>query len=196
MEKVILADVDGCMLLWKSAFMNWMSRHGYERKNKEDSDIYEIEDLYNISKEKSDEMVDFFNESIHMGQLPPLRDAIKYVRKLHEEHGFVFHCITAVGTHPLVHKLRQENLNRVFGDSVIERLVCTASSKDKEPILREYKDSGLIWIEDKVSNAIMGAELGLTPIVINHDYNLKYEGDFIRVNKWKEIYEIVVDQAL
>lgn len=192
MEKVILSDVDGCMLLWTRGFNEWMTRHGYVKVM---DDAYEIEDLYGISKEEADRMIDFFNESIHMGQLPPLRDAIKYIRKLHEEHGFVFHCITAVGTHRLVHELRQENLNRVFGPSVVERLVCTESSKDKEPILQEYKDSNLLWIEDKVSNAIMGSGLGLRPIVINHDYNLTYDAPgCIRVNTWKEIYKIAVDE--
>lgn len=190
MEKVILSDVDGCMLWWKRSFENWMKSHGYEKASKEDA--YEIEELYGLSKQKSDELVNFFNESVHMGQLPPLRDAIKYIRKLHEEHGFVFHCITAVGTHPLIHDLRMENLKRVFGPSVVERLVCTKSSKEKEPILREYKDSGLIWVEDKASNAVMGHEYGLSSILINHDYNLKYSGPFKRVNTWKEIYDIAV----
>lgn len=190
MERVILSDVDGCMLLWKSSFENWMKRHGYEKVSKEDT--HEIEELYGLSKQKSEELINFFNESVHMGRLPPLRDAIKYIRRLHEEHGFVFHCITAVGTHPLIHDLRMENLKRVFGPTVIERLVCTKSSSDKDPILREYKNSGLIWIEDKVSNAIMGKKHGLSPILINHDYNMNCTGPFIRVNTWKEIHDIVV----
>lgn len=194
MEKVILSDVDGCMLWWKRAFEEWMASHGYEKRAGEDA--YEIEELYGLTKREADNMVNFFNESVHMGQLPPLRDAIKYIRKLHEEHGFVFHCITAVGTHRLIHNLRQENLNRVFGSSVVERLVCTKSSKEKEPILREYEGSGLLWVEDKVSNAIMGSRLGLKSIVINQDYNLSHETPgCTRVNTWKEIYNIAVGEA-
>jgi hypothetical protein len=193
MEKVILSDVDGCMLFWKRSFEEWMSRHGYVKVL---DDAYEIEDLYGLSKKESDKMVEYFNESIHLGYLPPLRDAIKYIRKLHEEHGFVFHCITAVGTHPRIHDLRMENLSRVFGPTAIERLVCTKSSKDKEPILKEYENSGLLWIEDKASNAVMGSNLGLKSVLINHDYNLSYVGDFMRVNTWKEIYKIAVDEDL
>jgi uncharacterized HAD superfamily protein len=77
--------------------------------------------------------------------------------------------------------------------------VCTESSKAKKPILEEYKDSRLYWVEDKVSNAIMGHELGLRSILVNHTYNLNYEENplnkpqYLRVNNWKQIYDIVVD---
>jgi FMN phosphatase YigB (HAD superfamily) len=208
MSKEILSDVDGCMVVWKNEFNNFMERHGFENVVERDNnihpwlyrdDVYEIEDLYGISKQQADFMVDMFNESIHLGHLPPLKDAIKYIRKLHEEHGYVFHCITACGTHHRVHDLRLKNLNDLFGSNVIKRLVCTESSRAKRPILEEYKDSRLYWVEDKVSNAIMGHELGLRSILINHSYNLNYiehpfdEPQYLRVNNWKQIYDIVVD---
>ena len=188
-EHIILADVDGCMLWWKRAFDAWMHKHGYKRVHEEE--VYDIGESYGLNSKKADTLAVLFNESVYMGHLPPLRDAIKYVRKLHENHGYVFHCITAVGTHPLVHEQRKANLHRVFGPSVVERLVCTERSKDKKPILAEYQDSGLYWIEDKVTNAQMGAELGLKAILMNHAYNATHTGDFIRVNSWREIYDII-----
>jgi|TARA_R110000782_G_scaffold79871_4_gene158394 hypothetical protein len=190
-DKVILTDVDGVLLNWLHAFNTWMHRR-HDLVKLTDG-VYEIETIYGITKEKADNLIETFNDSAAIGSLPPLRDALKYIRKLHEEQGYVLHCITAVPNDPFVKKLRLENLQRVFGTSVIERLECTGTSQDKFPILSEYKDSGLPWIEDKFSNAKMGSDLGLTSYLMDFDYNSDYhDNDIIRVKNWKEIYEALI----
>jgi hypothetical protein len=186
-ERIILTDVDGVMLSWFHTFDIWMSRHGY---HKVQDDAYEIELIYGLTKQKADDLSDRFNESASIGSLPPLRDALKYVRKLHEEYGYVFHCITAIPNDPNVKRLRQSNLEKVFGASAIERLECVQKSIHKEPILAEYQDTGFLWLEDKWKNAKMGQELGLQSVIFDHPYNRHFrDDDIIRVKNWQELYE-------
>lgn len=189
-EKIILTDVDGVLFSWVHAFDYWMGRHGHKQISEHE---YAIENKYDLTKQVADSLVTQFNESAAIGSLPPLRDALKYVRKLHEEQGFVFHCITAIPNDPYVKKLRQENLERVFGPSAIERLECVETSKNKYPILAEYAETGIPWIEDRFENSVMGKELGLTAYIVDHPYNRQYEDkDIIRVKNWQEIYESVI----
>jgi hypothetical protein len=192
-SKIILADVDGVMLKWIHSFEYWMQRKGY-RKVAEGE--YELGATYGITEQKADALAIEFNGSAAMGYLPPIRDSLEYVRKLHEEHGFVFHCITAIPYDPYVKMLRQENLNRVFGPTVVERLECSETAENKYVYLSEYANTGLPWIEDRWQNAIMGRDLGLNSILIDHDYNRQYSDVGItRVKNWKEIYELMTKQV-
>jgi len=79
---VILTDVDGVLLSWTHSFEWWMKRKGYKKKETS----YFVDKQYGISDEKARVLVDHFNESAAIGFLPPLRDAIKYVRKFTLSH--------------------------------------------------------------------------------------------------------------
>jgi hypothetical protein len=188
-SKIILADVDGVLLNWIHSFETWMRRIGHTETIDGE---YEIHVRYDICPDKTRELIDTFNKSSLIGSLPPLFDSIKYIKKLHEQHGYVLHCISAF---PLDSKaMRLENLENLFGNTVIERLECTETSKNKYPILKEYQDSGIPWVEDHPSNSMMGYELGLDCYLLNHDYNKHHENidDVKRINNWKEFYELVV----
>ena len=189
-EKVILVDCDGVLLDWMHTFNEWMQAHGYTLKV---HDQYDLNIAYGIEKAESKRLVARFNESAAIGWLTPFRDAIKYVRKLHEEHGFVFHCITSLSTDRYAYELRHRNLTRVFGDTVFEKLICLDTGADKDEALMAYKDTGCFWIEDKPENAITGRNLGLQAILIEHDHNADFFHEDIPVVKtWKEIYEMIV----
>ena len=110
------------------------------------------------------------------------------MRKLHEEHGYVFHCITSLSTDPFAYKLRLQNLNKLFGEGVFEKLVCLECGADKDEALAEYKDTGYYWIEDKPENAEAGAKVGLEPLLIEHGHNMEYQ-EFPNFAKWKDLYE-------
>jgi FMN phosphatase YigB (HAD superfamily) len=94
-NKVILTDADGVILDWEWAFQVWMEEHGFHRQEGSQF-IYSIGDQYGISSEQGKKLIKIFNESAHMGFLPPLRDAMFYVKRLHEEYGYKFHCITSL----------------------------------------------------------------------------------------------------
>jgi hypothetical protein len=190
MDKLILTDVDGVLLNWEYAFNIWMKRHGYTPK--EDSgNIYDIGEKYGLTQEKKRELVKFFNESAAIGFLPPLRDAIHYVRELHVKHGYVFHVLTALSNDHQAQELRRQNLEKLFGETVFEKFIYCDTGADKDEILAPYTGSGLLWIEDKIENAELGVKLGLESIVMEHGHNMNYVG-LPLMKDWKDVYEYVV----
>ena len=141
-------------------------------------------------------MVKQFNESAAMGFLPALRDSMYYVKRLHEEHGYVFRCITSMSLDPNAYKLRKMNLEKLFGESAFEDLVCLDTGADKTEALAPYKDSGLFWIEDKLENALVGLDLGLNAILIEHGYNMHDDipEGMTKVVNWKQLYNHIIGE--
>jgi len=119
-----------------------------------------------------------------------------YVKRLHEEHGYVFRCITSLSTDRNAYKLRKMNLEKLFGETAFEELVCLDTGADKDEALKPYKDSGLYWIEDKLSNAVTGLDLGLKPILIEHGFNMLDDipEGMTKVVNWKEIYNHITGE--
>ena len=188
-NKVILTDCDGVLLNWEYAFEIWMNEKGY---NQVDTDMYDISQRYNISKYKGKELIKLFNESAAIGFLPPLRDAMHYVEKLHKEHGYVLRVITSLSTDPYAGELRARNLKKLFG-TAIDSIVCLDTGADKDEALAKYADSGAWWIEDKVENAELGESIGLNSIIMEHSHNMNHKTNIAIVKGWKDIYEIVKD---
>lgn len=196
-NKVILTDCDGVILNWEYAFCTWMEQHGYTQIEN-GNHYYDLSERFNISREEAKERVKIFNESAAIGFLPALRDAMFYVKRLHEEHGYEFHCITSLSLDPSAYKLRKMNLEKLFGPTAFTRLVCLDTGADKDAALAEYKDSDLFWVEDKVENAIAGQHAGLKPILIEHGFNMNYElpeGIYKALN-WKDIYEYITGEKV
>lgn len=189
-EKVILTDVDGVLLDWLYAFTQWMERHGYEQADNGSAE-YDIGNRYNISNVEKERLVRMFNESAWIRKLPQLRDSIKYVRKLHEEHGYIFRVISSLSLDTYAGHLRTKNLIELFGPTVFESYVYLDTGADKDEALEMYRDSGCFWIEDKPENAALGTSLGLESILVDHPFNQDFEAEY-RCKTWKEIYETIV----
>lgn len=189
-EKLILVDCDGVLLDWQYGFFRWMKQHGYEVIN---PGVYDIGETFGLEKAYAKTLVRTFNESAAMGWLPQFRDSIKYVRKLHEDHGFVFHCITSLSLDEYAGKLRKKNLEALFGKTVFEKIECLDCGADKDKALEPYSDSGCLWVEDKPENAEAGVFVGLNSILIEHEHNKYYSDHRIqKVKNWKEIYDMIV----
>lgn len=191
-DKLILVDCDGVLLDWQYGFFRWMRDHGYNPVNHTE---YDIAKIFEIPKPEAKGLVRHFNESAAIGWLPQFRDAVKYVRRLHEDHGFVFHCITSLSTNIYAGKLRKKNLEALFGKTAFEKIECLECGADKDEALEPYRDTGCVWVEDKPENAITGANMGLNSVLIAHDHN----ADFVDgtrgvsvVSNWREIYDSLV----
>jgi FMN phosphatase YigB (HAD superfamily) len=195
-NKIILTDCDGVCLDWEWAFNVWMQEHGFTEVPGSKLN-YDMAVRYNISREQVVKLIRIFNESAAIGFLPALRDAVYYIKRLHEEHGYRFHAITSLSLDPNAKKLRQMNLEKLFGKAVFEELVCLDTGAAKEAALAPYKDSGLYWIEDNISNAEAGHQAGLKCILVEHGHNMDYENPVIpRVLNWREIYCMITgDQS-
>jgi hypothetical protein len=190
-DKVILVDADGVLLDWLFAFDQWMARHGYKIIN---PDAYQVKDRYEYIDGKWFAKV--FNESAWIRKLPPHRDAIKWVKKLHEDHGFVFHVISSLSDDEYAQHLRTKNLRELFGNSVFERYTYLDTGADKNEALAPYIDSGCWWIEDKPENANLGDEFGLNSLLMDHPHNQNFDlnPSVRRVLSWKEIYGIITGE--
>lgn len=187
---VIVTDYDGVCAYWEHGFHMWMIANGYKITQ---MGFYDIEEMYGISTEKANMLTQAFNESAALKRLPPVKDSIKYIRKLHEEHGYVFHCISAIPNTQDMYEARMENIQNLFGKTAFERLVLCGSSRNKKELLKEYKDTNCFWLEDLTKNAEYGLEYNMRCILMNHHYN---ENDIVdprirRVDNWKQIYSLI-----
>ena len=168
-----------------------MEEHGFALKDGYQFE-YDIGTRYGIDWEQGKKLIKMFNESAAIGFLPPLRDAMFYVKRLHEEHGYVFHCITSLSTDVNAGRLREMNLRKLFGKTAFEGVTCLVTGADKDSALEPYAGSGLWWFEDKIENAIVGHEMGLNSVLVEHGHNMTFEHPNIpRVKNWKEIYHLI-----
>jgi hypothetical protein len=169
-----------------------MQEHGFTEV--EGSKLsYDMSIRYNIPKEQVRKLIKIFNESAAIGFLPAQRDAMYYIKRLHEEHGFRFHAITSLSLDPNAQKLREMNLHKLFGPTAFERIVCLDTGAHKDEALEEYEGTGCWWIEDKPENADVGHRMGLKSILVEHGHNMHLECPYPIAKNWRQIYHIVTD---
>jgi hypothetical protein len=191
MKNTILTDADGVLLSWEDHFHNWMAARGY---NKVENNTYNLNEKYNIARTESKRLVVEFNNSAWIGWCPALRDARSGIATLFE-HGYQFVCITSLSLDPYAKELRWQNLRTLFGTEPFVDLVCLDTGADKDAALEPYRNSGLYWLEDKPENALLGADLGLNTIVVDHSYNRELNDSRIRrAHTWKEITGIILNE--
>lgn len=193
-KNLILVDCDGVLCNWEYAFAIWMEQHGFVKVEGGEF-IYDIGERYDISKDQGKRLIKLFNESAAIGFLPPLRDAMYYVKRLHEEHGYRFHCITSLSNDINAQRLREMNLRKLFGDTVFERIVCLDTGADKNEALEPYRDSHCWWVEDKPENADVGHQMGLRSLLMEHGHNMHHECPYPVVKNWRETYSLITGQS-
>lgn len=193
-DNVIVTDIDGVCLYWKHGFDMWMISGGFQRV-KPSPNSYNMEDEYGITKEKAAILVEEFNESVALKNLPPIKDSIKYIRKLHEEHGYVFHGLTAIRNTQAMYEVRRQNIHNLFGKTAFERITLCDKAENKERQLSEYEGSECFWIEDRPDICEYGLKYGLNCLLFDRPYNRDFRhGQIKRVFNWKEIYEKVTGE--
>jgi len=182
----IITDCDGVLLDWVFAFDVWMSEQGYQKLPDANQHFYQTK-RYAISEQDALNFVKRFNESGSVGYIPAYKDAVEYVTKFAKQ-GYRFEVISSLHMDKYAQKLRIENLKHLFGD-VFDYIDCSLDfTKGKKNILSQrYINTGYIWLEDSVSHAEAGDEIGMTTYIFDHPYNQHYKGR--RVKNWKELYD-------
>lgn len=194
-NRIILTDCDGVLLDWEWAFNVWVREHGFEEVPGAKLH-YDMGMRYGVSKDQVRKLIKLFNESAAIGFLPALRDAMYYVKRLHEEHGYRFHCITSLSRDENAQKLREMNLHKLFGSTAFERIVCLDTGADKDEALQEYEGTGCWWIEDRAENAQAGYRAGLRCLLLEHGHNMHHYHEHVQlVKNWREIYQIITGQS-
>jgi hypothetical protein len=194
-KKVILTDSDGVLTDWEYAFDIWMQEHGFRRQEGSEFE-YNIGKRYGIDYEQGKKLIKLFNESASIGFLPALRDSMFYVKRLHEEHGYVFHCITSLSLNENAQELRKMNLKKLFGKTAFAKFIILDTGADKDEALEQYRDTGCFWIEDKITNAEVGVKLGLKSLLVEHGHNMHHNNPAIpKMKNWRQIYERILSSS-
>lgn len=193
LNKVILTDCDGVLMNWEYAMNVWMQSQGYEIV-KDGQEHYDMGDRYGLTHFEKKKLVRQFNESAAIGFLPPLRDAMYYVDLLHRKHGYTFHMITSLSLDESAQKLRIQNTQKLFGETAFTKFIFADTGADKDDVLEPYRDTGLLWLEDKFQNAELGNDLGLESILVEHAHNM-HNTTFPTFARWKDIYEYITGES-
>jgi FMN phosphatase YigB (HAD superfamily) len=171
-----------------------MTARGYQQRPNA-NDYYRIQDRFeDVTTGDAKKFTRLFNESAAIGFLHPLRDSVAWVRKLNQEHGYRFVCITSQSLDRDAQNLRRQNLERYFGN-VFDRIWCLDTGSDKHEALEHYRDTALWWVEDKPENADLGHDMGLRSILLEHGHNVDHECPYPRVHTWREIYDLVTAES-
>lgn len=189
-EKTILTDVDGVLTNWSDSFCEWMISEGYTATEGV-GDTYSLCEWFGIEKDEKMMKVRQFNDSHRIENLPPLRDAVEFVQRIHK-HGYKFFVISSMSENIIARERRIKNLKQTFGD-VFNGFIFLDTGSDKDDVLEQFRDSGYYWIEDKVENAQAGLDVGLKSVIMEHGFNM-HSNIAPKVKNWEQFYrEFIAD---
>lgn len=187
MKKHVVLDVDGVILDYTLAFLNDC---GFGDHINNGVWYDDIDDLMKMPDKIIFDMILDFNASDKFGKLPPVKGAPEALKALYDK-GFDISIITSCANSETTKKLREENLLNVFGDifTNIDMIPLRGSKKDA---LTQYKNSGIIWVEDKIENYYQGLEVGLNSVLLKTQFN-RHQEDVNMVDNWDELYNLIIN---
>ena len=189
-DKIILTDIDGVVFDWHTAFVKWMELQGYSSTGVIHHDA-EIHNEFGISLQEATVKREEFNASMSCSILEPMRQSEKYISKLHEE-GFHFIAVTSLSDKPIAQYYRYLNLEDYFDTDVFVDVKCLPAGAPKMDVLAEFQNSGLIYVDDRISNLEDALKCQLKPVMMKHAYNIHYNnGRVHQVANWSDIYNYV-----
>src|SRR6056300_23690 len=196
-NKLILVDVDGVLLNWKNAFIQFMALEGIIEKDNTKYHVWEWMETLDgkaLDEEKGRFMIEYFNRSAWICFLDPHKDAVEIVKAL-KAKGYEFKAITSLHKDKPAQELRKMNIADVFGEGIISDITFLPTGADKDEALKQYEGSGAWWIEDNVKNAQVGKNLGLNSIIMEHEYNKdEYTHDIPTAKLWSTIYKHITGE--
>ena len=204
-NRIILTDVDGVLLEWEQHFSDWMlQRSYYNDKGKKiypytlldgKENTYEMAERFGLTIPQIRKEIREFNKSAWMATQSPMPDSQTWVKLLHAE-GWTLIPITSQTSDIPAQEVRKKRLTELFGD-IFYNYHILDTGQDKDSVLAEFHNTGLYFVEDKPKNALAGLNYGLKPILIDQPYNRDFNHpDIIRVNNWKQIHEILVNENI
>jgi FMN phosphatase YigB (HAD superfamily) len=179
-EQRIICDVDGCLLNWRSTFIDWIDNFGFLKSD--DPTEYDMSKLIKIpgyvpatpyyTEQFSLRLSELFNQSYMLKKLPPIPGAVDSIKELHKA-GYKITIVSSYTTDFEAMKSREENLMNVFGPVFQEIVSLPLHSSKKEWLSKQNKNS--IFIEDSVKNIKDAIEVGFKPencYLIPQPYNM------------------------
>lgn len=186
-SKLILCDVDECILHWAEGFTKFLKEHHDIIPNRI-RDSHQIYKWLEINPDDANKLVVEFNSSDKFAMLKPVDLSQDVLGKLAEE-GYRFVAITSCSSDGVIEKMRRENLFYYFGN-IFEEVHCLDFDDDKGRILSMYPKS--FWIEDSIDGAERGADIGHVTFLIDQEHNSGLKDPrIIRVKNWTDIYNLI-----
>ena len=189
-DKIILTDIDGVVFDWHTAFVKWMELQGYSSTGVIHHDA-EIHNEFGISLQEATVKREEFNASMSCSILEPMRQSVEYINKLHQE-GFHFIAITSLSDKPIAQYYRYLNVEDYFETDVFVDVKCLPAGAPKLDAMMDFENSGLIYVDDRISNLEDALKVGLKPVMMKHAYNIHYNNKKVKqVANWQDIYNYV-----
>ena len=170
----LLLDCDGVLLNWLGGFIRYAQHKLKRRIDPAGPSDFNLSEWLGVPEDVVLEMIEAFNsgEGGYFGQLEPEVGAIEALHKAHAQGRYI-DIITACSKTPKVIAQRKQNLITVYGD-IFRNIHAVDHSESKQVLLSGYSD--VIWVEDRMENAVMGAELGLKTYLVRASHNAKHDG--------------------
>ena len=181
-DTTIYIDCDGVLLNWNEMFQYFVEQKGFVLK---DPTSYRIETRFGTQRNIAFNLIEKFTQTKEYSNLKPMHDAVECVRIL-EKRGYKLHVITASLN---FNNKRNENLKKVFGSNVFSDIEYTGFGGDKRQLLETYRNKNLTqyWVEDKPSNALLGAGIGYKTFLQTQPYNKGQDYvNVVRINSLKD----------
>lgn len=189
----LLCDVDGVLLDWSGAFRDWAERHHGPLPPTDVTDPNYAHEWLGLSKEAGHDVIQQFQNSDALANIPPYPDAVARVREL-RSRGFLLICVTSCGQASEIVARRERNLKSVFGD-IFSEIVCLPVHASKKDTLNRYARG--IWVDDATYHVADGHAVGHRSFFMHRDvHSIPHETPpYEIVRDWDELYEQLVDTS-
>tara|TARA_B100001027_G_scaffold912_1_gene605 strand:- start:3165 stop:3716 length:552 start_codon:yes stop_codon:yes gene_type:complete len=183
MRKILLTDIDGVVLDWQKHFNKYLDKY------------YPDEELFDptvfAQNERTGKIIKEFNNTAWIGFLEPWKDSVEVLTELKNMGWKIYGC-TSMGADPYANASRKKNIENLMPD-VFTQLDIIPFMQPKGNWLSHWKGSGAVWVEDKWSNAIIGADMGIKTFLMKQSYNSKQDYQGVeKVDNWRQIYNKVI----
>lgn len=167
----ICVDVDDTIVCWTRGFKRFLrDQKGIQVHGMPST--WEMGSWIGVPNNEVRVLIDEFQDSERYRSLEPMEFSRTALR-IAKNRGHDVICITACGTRAGVREARMQNLTSLFGD-IFSDVICTNHGIDKEPHLKRLFRPGDIWVEDNVTNAMIGHSIGYQTFVIDQLHNRPY----------------------
>lgn len=193
LSKTIILDVDGTLLFWRDAFIDWLRR--FDLIDEDDSHSYFFKEFIRVPgdpeyRSKNDQFAnalsEIFNQTYLLSKLPPMGGAIPAIRKL-SEAGCILKVVSSYTTQYEAMKSREYNLKTLFGN-VFQEIVSLPLYASKNNYLSK-QDRDSYFIEDSLSHLKDAEALGFDPnnlFLIPANYNADAHAEYVNEKKYVE----------
>ena len=183
--KTLLLDCDGVILDFLTVVH---SKYDYlvNHENRPE-EYYDFNCYFNIPQNDVDTMVKSFNASEEFSKIPAFKYARHVLQGLKQD-GYDIFVITSCGNSSDIVDMRVKNLHNEIGD-VFEDIICLPLEGDKRETLSKWKNTDVLWVDDRLHNCEVGTELGLDSMMFESIYNHYMEHP--KVDNWIDLEKII-----